>query len=143
MCFTDGVEITIVVKGKVNCILVQALRLCTDRTAHRGCRGIALLFLDHGTKRGWVVSVTPRPLCTPGKDPIPILHEPGWAWLTVDCYLRIIVTTEGLNWKIKLWDMVYKKKIWTRKNCARISHQRKWLKIKSGKKGTFLWNCLK
>ena len=30
--------------GKVKCTLVQALRLCTGRTAHRGSRGIALLF---------------------------------------------------------------------------------------------------
>ena len=39
-------------KGKVKCTLVQALRLCTGHTAHRGSRGIALLFLDHGTGRG-------------------------------------------------------------------------------------------
>ena len=31
---------------------VQALRLCTGRTAHRGSRGITLLFLDHSTRRG-------------------------------------------------------------------------------------------
>jgi hypothetical protein len=42
-------------------------------------RGIALLFLDLGTRRGWGVSVTPRPLFTPGKDPGPILEEAGWA----------------------------------------------------------------
>ena len=42
-------------------------------------RGIALLFHDHGTRRGWVVSSTPRPHFTPGKDPIPILQEAGWA----------------------------------------------------------------
>ena len=59
--------------------LVQALRLSTGRTAHRGSRGIALLFLDHGTRRGWVVSSTPRPLFTPGKDPEPIVHEDRWA----------------------------------------------------------------
>jgi len=35
----------------IKCTLVQALRLCTDRTAHRGSRGIDLLFLDHGTRR--------------------------------------------------------------------------------------------
>jgi len=52
---------------KVKCTLVLSLRLCTVRTAHRGNRGIALLFLNHGTRRGWVVSVTPRPLFTPGK----------------------------------------------------------------------------
>jgi len=39
-------------KVKVKVTLVQALRLCTDRTAHRGSRGIALLFHDHGTRRG-------------------------------------------------------------------------------------------
>jgi len=37
---------------EVKCTLVQALRLCTGRTAHRGSRGIALLFHDHGTRRG-------------------------------------------------------------------------------------------
>ena len=31
---------------------VQELRLCTGRTAHRGSRSIALLFHDHGTRRG-------------------------------------------------------------------------------------------
>jgi len=37
---------------KVKCALAQALRLCTGRTAHGGSRGIALLFHDHGTRRG-------------------------------------------------------------------------------------------
>jgi len=41
-----------VMKGNVKCTLVQALRFCTGRTVHRGSRGIALLFLDHGTRRG-------------------------------------------------------------------------------------------
>ena len=64
-----------VVKGKVIVPLVQALRLCTGRTDHTGSRGIALLFLDHGTWRWWGVSVTPRPLFTPGKD---LEREAGW-----------------------------------------------------------------
>ena len=42
----------ICLKGKVKCTLVQALRLCTGRTAHRGSRDIALPFHDHGTRRG-------------------------------------------------------------------------------------------
>ena len=42
-------------------------------------RGIALLFHDCGTRRGWVVSSTPRPHFTPGKDPVPVLQEAGWA----------------------------------------------------------------
>jgi len=36
---------------KVKRTLVQALRLCTGRTAHTGSRGIGLFFLDHGTTR--------------------------------------------------------------------------------------------
>jgi len=36
----------------VKVTLVQALRLCTGRTADRGSRDTALLFLDHGTRRG-------------------------------------------------------------------------------------------
>ena len=28
---------------------------------------------------GWMVSSTPRPHFTPGKDPVPILQEAGWA----------------------------------------------------------------
>jgi len=46
------VSLPIVIKGKkVKCTLVQALRLCTGRTTHRERRGIALLFLDYGTRR--------------------------------------------------------------------------------------------
>ena len=36
---------------KVKCTLVRALRLCTGRTAHRGSRGIALLFHDRGIRK--------------------------------------------------------------------------------------------
>jgi hypothetical protein len=65
-------------KVKVKCTLVQALRLCTGRTAHRGSRGIALLFHDHGTRRGRGVSVTPPPLFTPRKRPS--IHSTG-GWM--------------------------------------------------------------
>ena len=51
------------------CTLIQALRLCTGRTAYRGSRGVALLLLDHATWKGWEVSVTPWPLFTPMKRP--------------------------------------------------------------------------
>jgi hypothetical protein len=40
------------VKVNVKCTLVQALRLCTGRVAHRGSRVIALPFHDHRTRRG-------------------------------------------------------------------------------------------
>jgi hypothetical protein len=64
---------------KVKCPLVQTPRLCTGRTAYRGSVGIALPFHDLGTRRGWGVSLTPRPLFTPRKDPVPIVQEAGWA----------------------------------------------------------------
>jgi len=47
--------------------------------AQRVGRGIALLFHDRGTRRGWVVNRTPRPHFTPGKDSVPIVQEAGWA----------------------------------------------------------------
>ena len=47
--------------------------------AQRVGRGKALLFHDRGTRREWVVSSTPRPNFTPGKDPAPILRETEWA----------------------------------------------------------------
>jgi hypothetical protein len=39
-------------KVKVKVTLVQVLKLYTGRAAHRGSRDIALLFHDHGTRRG-------------------------------------------------------------------------------------------
>ena len=68
-----------VIKVKVKVTLVQALRLCTGRTAHRENRGIALPFHYHSTRRGWGVSVTPRLLFTLRIDPVPIVQEDGWA----------------------------------------------------------------
>ena len=47
--------------------------------AQRVGRGIALLFHDDGNRRGWVISSTPQPHFTPGKDPVPILQEAAWA----------------------------------------------------------------
>ena len=58
-------------KGKLS--VVQAY------VAQRVGRGIALLFDDRSTRRGWVVSSTPWPHFTPGKDQVPILQEAGWA----------------------------------------------------------------
>jgi len=39
-------------KRQRNCTLVQELRLCTGRTAHRGSRGIAILFLTTAIEAG-------------------------------------------------------------------------------------------
>jgi len=43
-----SLSMSLSLKVKVKVTLVQALRLCTGRTAHSGSRGIALPFLDHG-----------------------------------------------------------------------------------------------
>ena len=66
------------VKGKVKCTPCTGTEALYRPTAHRGSRGIALPFHDHGTRRWWGVSVTPRPLFTPGKDPVPIVEEARW-----------------------------------------------------------------
>ena len=42
-------------------------------------RVIGLLFHDHGIRRVWMVSSTPRPVFTPGKDTGPIVQEAGCA----------------------------------------------------------------
>ena len=76
---TEGKKVYHIVKSKVKVHPCKTLRLCTGRTEHRRSRGIALLFLDHGTRRGWGVIVTPWPLFTPGKDPVPIVQEAWWA----------------------------------------------------------------
>ena len=47
--------------------------------AQRVGRVIALLFHDRCTRREWVVSSTPRPHFTPGKGPVPIVQQAGWA----------------------------------------------------------------
>jgi hypothetical protein len=93
---------------KVKCTLLQALRLCTGRTAYRGSRGIPLLFHDHDTRRGWRVSVTPRPLFTPGKDPVPIIQPAGCDELITNpeesyTLWRVVVCDLGSSWTRRSW----------------------------------------
>ena len=47
--------------------------------AQRVGRGIALLFHDRGNRRGEWSAALPGRTLTPGKDPVPILQEAGWA----------------------------------------------------------------
>ena len=63
--------------GKVKCTLLQALRLFTGRTAHRGSRGISLLFLDHGTRRGEGSAPRPGRSLPPGKTRYPLYRRLG------------------------------------------------------------------
>ena len=62
---------------KLKCTLVQALRLCTGHPAHRGSRGIALLFLDHGTRRGEGSASRPGRSLPPGKTRYPLYKRLG------------------------------------------------------------------
>jgi len=57
--------------------LVQALRLCTGRTAHRGGSGIALPFLDHGTRAGEGSKSRPGRSLPPGKTRYPLYRRLG------------------------------------------------------------------
>ena len=60
--------------------VAQHLNHCaTAFVAQRVGRSIALLFHDRDTRRGWVVSSTPRQHFSHGKHTVPILQEAGWA----------------------------------------------------------------
>ena len=52
------------------------MRLWTGRTAHRGSRGIALLFLDHGTGRGEGSASRPNRSLPPGKTRYALYRRP-------------------------------------------------------------------
>ena len=67
--FSSGRKVTAMVKWT----FVQALRICTGPTAHRGSRGIALLFLDHGTRRGQASRRGPS--LPPGKTRYPLYRR--------------------------------------------------------------------
>jgi hypothetical protein len=63
---------------KVKCTLVQALELCTSRTAHRRSRVIALLFHDHRTRRGVRGQLhAPAALYPRGKTRYPLYRRLG------------------------------------------------------------------
>jgi hypothetical protein len=55
------------IKVKVKFSLERAMK------AQRGSRGIALLFLNPGTRWGWVVNSNPRPLYPRERVPVPIV----------------------------------------------------------------------
>jgi hypothetical protein len=78
MKYVSNVFHSLVSQRLKKCTLVEALRLCTGRRAHSGSRGISLPFHDHGTRRV-VVSVTHRPLFTPGRNTVLIVQDAGWA----------------------------------------------------------------
>ena len=64
-------------KMKVKCTLVQVLRLCTGFMANGGSRGIVLLFLDHGTRRGEKSGSCHSRFYPPGKNQYPLYRTLG------------------------------------------------------------------
>jgi hypothetical protein len=65
----------IIIKNK--CTLLQALRLCTGRTAHRGSRSIALPFLNHGSRRADGSASRPGRSLSLGKTRYPLHRRLG------------------------------------------------------------------
>ena len=72
----------------IHTYLIGAIPLCSSIYIHKEGKMIPLqarcgpeggLFHVRGTRRGLVVSSTPRPHFTPGKDTVLILQEAGWA----------------------------------------------------------------
>jgi len=57
--------------------LCTSTELCTGRTAHTGSKGIALLFLDHGTRRGEGSASRPGRSLPPGKSRYPLYSRLG------------------------------------------------------------------
>ena len=62
---------------KVKVTLVQSLRLCTGRTAHRGSRCLALLFHDHALEGGEGSASRPGRSLSPEKTRYPLYRRLG------------------------------------------------------------------
>jgi len=75
--FINIVDLLAILASNVTCTLVQSLRLCTGRAAHRGSRSIALLFLDHDTRRGEGSASRPGRSLSPGKIRYPLYRRLG------------------------------------------------------------------
>jgi hypothetical protein len=94
------VGITVIVLCAVIMVIIMCLGIKKVKwsryrpgLAQRVGRCIALLFHDCGTRRGWVVSSTPRPQFTLGKDPVPTLQEAGWnvSWYIMKIYCGFLL----------------------------------------------------
>ena len=65
-------------KGRLSISRENVVPLHTDQTQN-GDSSIALRILYRGPRRGRVVSAKLRLLCLRGTDPLPTVHEAGWA----------------------------------------------------------------
>ena len=85
ICVINSPLTSALVKSSVNqffqgrklpkCTLLQALRLCTGRVVQRVSRGVAVLFLDHGTRRGEGSASLPGRSLPPGKTRYPFYRR--------------------------------------------------------------------
>ena len=62
---------------KIKVTLLQALRLCTVRTAHRGIRGIAYSFMTTALEGGEGTASRPGRSLSPGKNGYPLYRRLG------------------------------------------------------------------
>ena len=75
---TDQLKTDIpILRAILQCTIAQALGLCTGRTVHRGSRGIALSFHDHGTRRGEGAASRSGRSLPPGKARYPLYMRLG------------------------------------------------------------------
>jgi hypothetical protein len=68
-------------------------------------RGIALLIHNFSARKGWMVSVTLRPVYLRKRDTVPIVQEAGWASGSVWMYAGNLVPHTGSNpgWHSPWW----------------------------------------
>jgi len=76
--FLEGIIGSFSTYTLLKCTLVQALRLCTGRTAHTGSRGIAYSFLTTALEGVRVQRHAPAALYS-RKDSLPVVLDAGWS----------------------------------------------------------------
>jgi hypothetical protein len=77
--------------------LKKVKAVTSHASAVRGVRGIALPVLDPDARRGWVVSVTPRPFYLGKIDPVPIIQGSGWVLCPIWMGLENLPATHWLS----------------------------------------------
>ena len=113
--------------------------------AQRVGRGIALLFHDCSTRRGWVVSSTPRPHFTPRKDPVHILQEAGWApglvWMGGKSRPHRDSIPDHPACSQSLYRLKYAAHIWTSTQYNILNNNTKYVLVCQQSEMSDLWTC--
>jgi len=74
LCSENFVQICRTISSLMN---INSMKFCTGRSAHSGSRGIALLFIDHGTRGGEGSTSRPGRSLPPGKTRYPLYRRLG------------------------------------------------------------------